>query len=40
MAGVTRNFQLWYRDPDGGDVNGDMVSNGFSLSDALEVCFY
>jgi hypothetical protein len=40
LPGVTRYFQLWYRDPLGGDVNGDMVSDGFSLSDALEICFY
>lgn len=31
--GVTRNFQLWYRDPNGGP-------SGFNLSDGLEVCFY
>jgi hypothetical protein len=31
--GVTRNFQLWYRDPAGGP-------NGHNLSDGLAVCFY
>ncbi len=30
-AGVTRNFQFWYRDP--------MGANGFNLSDALAVTF-
>jgi len=33
MAGTTRNFQLWYRDPAGG-------ANGFNLSNGLEVLFY
>ena len=40
LQGATRYFQFWYRDPLGGDVNGDMVSDGFSLSDGLEICFY
>jgi len=33
MAGVSRNFQLWYRDPTGGP-------DGFNLSDGLEVTFF
>ena len=38
--GSTRNFQCWYRDPAGGDIDGDGDSDGFNLSDALEISFY
>jgi CxxC motif-containing protein (DUF1111 family) len=38
--GTTRYFQCWYRDPAGGDVNGDGDADGFNLSDALELNFY
>lgn len=38
--GATRYFQCWYRDPAGGDMNGDGIAKGFNLSDALEISFY
>ncbi len=40
QPGLSRYFQLWYRDPLGGDMNNDGFDSGFNASDGLELCFY
>jgi hypothetical protein len=37
--GSTYIFQLWYRDPDCADCDGNAVATGFNLSDAYEIDF-